>query len=181
MLSRIESGELPGTVEVLDAAEPVKSAVDRLAPQAERARVELRLEPLAQLPPVRGDRAGLERAVVNLVHNAIKFTPEGGRVTVTAVGAGGGVLVTVADTGVGIAPDDLPRVFERFFKADKARRAGGTGLGLALVKHTIEAHGGRVDAQSEAGQGAIFRFGLRAARVPAPAHDSGVSVLEQSA
>jgi two-component system phosphate regulon sensor histidine kinase PhoR len=103
-------------------------------------------------------------------------------VSVTVVAAGGGVLVTVSDTGVGIDRDDLPRVFERFFKADRARRAGGTGLGLALVKHTIEVHGGRVDAQSDAGQGATFRFWLPAAGVrDAQAGQSVAGAVDQGA
>jgi two-component system phosphate regulon sensor histidine kinase PhoR len=165
MLSRIESGDLPASREVIDVSEPVATAVERLRPQAERAGLELILNLGNDLPLLRGDREGLERAVINLVQNAIKFTPEKGRVIVTVVAARGGVLVTVTDTGVGIDPDDLPRVFERFFKADKSRRAGGTGLGLALVKHTIEIHGGRVEAQSEAGQGATFRFWLPATPV----------------
>jgi len=168
MLSRIESGDMPASSAPIDAADPVSSAVERLRPQAERRGVALDLEVGDRLPRVLGDQPGLERAAINLVQNAIKFTPEGGRVAVTVVAAGGGVLVTVADTGVGIDPDDLPRVFERFFKADKARRAGGTGLGLALVKHTIEVHGGRVEAQSDAGQGATFRFWLPAANIASP-------------
>jgi two-component system phosphate regulon sensor histidine kinase PhoR len=182
ILSRLESGDVPATVELLDISGPVTSAVERLRPQAERAGLELALDAGEGLPLVRGDRAGLERAVVNLVQNAIKFTPEGGEVSVTVVAAGGGVLVTVSDTGVGIDRDDLPRVFERFFKVDRARRAGGTGLGLALVKHTIEAHGGRVDAQSNAGQGATFRFWLPAAATKdAPAESSVAGAVDQGA
>lgn len=182
ILSRLESGDVPPTVELLDVSEPVASAVERLRPQAERAGLDLALDPRDGLPPVRGDRAGLERAVVNLVQNAIKFTPAGGKVRVAVEAAGGGVLVTVSDTGVGIDRDDLPRVFERFFKVDRARRAGGTGLGLALVKHTVETHGGRVDAQSEAGQGATFRFWLPAAATKTdPAEPSVADAVEQGA
>ena len=101
----------------------------------------------------------LERAIVNLINNAIKFTPEGGAVRVLAR-PDGGVTIEVADNGAGIEPQDLPRVFERFYKADRARRAGGTGLGLAVVKHTAEAHGGRVEAESRLGEGSTFRIWL---------------------
>ena len=181
MLSRIESGDLPASRDLMDVSEPVATAVERLRPQAERSGLELILNLGSDLPLLRGDREGLERAVVNLVQNAIKFTPEKGRVTVTTMAARGGLLVTVTDTGVGIDPDDLPRVFERFFKADKSRRAGGTGLGLALVKHTIEIHGGRVEAQSDAGRGATFRFWLPAAPVDDPPARSVPSAVEQGA
>ncbi|MEO8457015.1 MAG: ATP-binding protein [Chloroflexota bacterium] len=163
-LSRIESGELSMTREPVDVTIAVGSAADRLKPQAERAGVKLSLDSAEQLPFVTGDRTSLERAIVNLINNAIKFTNAGGSVRVSAQPSDGGVLIEVSDTGTGIEPQDLPRVFERFFKADRARRAGGTGLGLALVKHTAEAHGGHVEAKSSLGQGSTFRMWLPAAR-----------------
>jgi two-component system phosphate regulon sensor histidine kinase PhoR len=159
-LSRVESGQLRLAANGIDMSAIATSAVDRLRPPALLSDVELTLETAPDLPPVRGDMTALERAAVNLVHNAIKFTPEGGRVAITVRPVGGGVEFAVTDTGVGIDEDDLPRVFERFYKADRARRAGGTGLGLALVKHTVEAHGGRVEARSEAGHGATFTMWL---------------------
>jgi two-component system phosphate regulon sensor histidine kinase PhoR len=85
---------------------------------------------------------------------------------VSADFVGGAVAVKVSDTGVGIAPEDLPRIFERFYKADRARGSGGTGLGLAVVKHTVEAHGGTVSAQSELGHGSTFSFSIPAASLP---------------
>jgi two-component system phosphate regulon sensor histidine kinase PhoR len=94
------------------------------------------------------------------LHNAIKFTPPGGRITVSSRLENRNAMMSVSDTGVGIAPDDLPHVFERFFKADRARSGGGTGLGLAIVKHTIQAHGGRVWAESYPGKGSAFSFSL---------------------
>jgi two-component system, OmpR family, phosphate regulon sensor histidine kinase PhoR len=161
-LSRIESGELAMAREPVDVGIAVQSAVDRLRPQARRAGIELALD-VGELPRVSGDRVSLERAVVNLINNAIKFTPEGGAVRIAAHREDGGVNIAVSDNGVGIEPNDLPRVFERFYKADRARRAGGTGLGLAVVKHTAEAHGGHVTAESRLGEGSVFRIWLPAA------------------
>ena len=109
--------------------------------------------------------------MINLVHNALKFTPAGGDVTVSAALADGSVTVRVTDTGVGIAPEDLPRIFERFYKADRARAQGGgrsgTGLGLAVVKHTVEAHGGTVSVKSRHGEGSTFTISLPAMALPA--------------
>jgi two-component system phosphate regulon sensor histidine kinase PhoR len=161
-LSRIESGEVPISHERVDIAAVIESAADRMRAPAERAGLTLSVSLQSDVPRTSGDRVSLERAVVNLVHNAIKFTPEGGRIEIAARPDAGGVTIEVLDTGVGIEPADLPRVFERFFKADRARRAGGTGLGLALVKHTAEAHGGRVEAESRLGEGSRFRMWLPA-------------------
>ena len=119
----------------------------------------------------------MQRALGNLVHNAIKFTPFEGAITLRASAADGDVTIEVADTGPGIAVDDIPRVFERFFRADRARTgggtAGGTGLGLAIAKHVVEAHGGQIWVASGGGpgHGAVFRFTLPLAQLP-PAHVS---------
>jgi two-component system phosphate regulon sensor histidine kinase PhoR len=107
--------------------------------------------------------ADAERArlvVTNLVHNAIKFTPPGGKVTLVAEPAGHEVAISVRDTGVGIPSEDLPRIFERFYKADRARSGGGTGLGLAIAKHIVQGHGGRIWAESIEGKGSTFFFSL---------------------
>jgi two-component system phosphate regulon sensor histidine kinase PhoR len=159
-LSRIESGELEVRKETVDVGETATAAVERLRPNAHRAGISLTVDVAPGLPSVTGDRVTLERAVINLVHNAIKFTEAGGSVDVLVRPVDGGVEVAVQDTGAGIEPQDLPRVFERFYKADRARRAGGTGLGLAVVKHTVEAHGGRVSVESTLGSGSTFRFWL---------------------
>lgn len=158
-LSRIESGEAPLAKERVEMAAVIAAALDRLRPQASRQAIQLTAD-VAALPPLIGDAERLERVVVNLVHNALKFTPSGGSVNVRAVQVDGGVKVSVTDTGVGIAPEDLPRVFERFYKADRSRGGGGTGLGLAIVKHTVEAHGGSVDVESTLGRGSTFAFTL---------------------
>jgi two-component system sensor histidine kinase BaeS len=108
----------------------------------------------------------LGQVVRNLVHNAIKFTPRGGRIDVTATpGAAGRVLLRCADTGIGIAPSDVPRIFERFWKADSSRQRDGegSGLGLAIVRHVVEAHGGTVAVVSEPRRGTAFTVDLPAA------------------
>jgi two-component system phosphate regulon sensor histidine kinase PhoR len=96
----------------------------------------------------------------NLIHNAIKFTPEGGIISVYAQVAGEDVQVCVADTGPGIPPEEHSRIFERFYKQDRARSKGGTGLGLAIARHIVEGHGGRIWVESQPGQGATFCFTL---------------------
>jgi len=111
------------------------------------------------------DTDQVTRALGNLVHNAIKFTPEGGQVWVKASRLDGDIVLEVGDTGRGIPSEDLPRVFERFFRGDRSRASGGTGLGLAIAKHVVEAHGGRIWVESDGrtGHGAVFRFTLPAA------------------
>ncbi len=163
-LSRIESGQAPMSMEPHAPRELVGGAVARLSAQAERAGVELTVRAPAGLPAVRADRARIEGAILNLVHNAIKFTPAGGRVAVRAEQTRRDgtevVRVSVTDTGMGVPPDQLPRLFERFWKADRSRASSGTGLGLAIVKHVVQAHGGDVGAESKLGQGSTFWFTL---------------------
>jgi two-component system phosphate regulon sensor histidine kinase PhoR len=162
-LSRIESGQVPLAKKPLDIATVIQRAVDRMAAQAERAGLSVNINSPPRMPPVLADAGRIEQVLVNLLHNAIKFTPSGGRIRVTAQTDGRNIIISVSDTGRGISTDDLPRIFERFYKADKARSGGGTGLGLAIVKHIIEAHGGRIWAESREGQGATFHFTLSAA------------------
>jgi two-component system phosphate regulon sensor histidine kinase PhoR len=159
-LSRIESGEAPLKKELVEVSGVVTRVTERLRAQAERAGLllETRLDP--ELPQIPADRGRLEQVLLNLIHNAIKFTRPGGRVSVTAVTDGQYLTVSVADTGVGISTDDLPRVFERFYKADRARAGGGTGLGLAIAKHIVEAHQGRIWVESVEGRGSTFSFSL---------------------
>jgi two-component system phosphate regulon sensor histidine kinase PhoR len=102
------------------------------------------------------------RVLSNLLHNACKFTPSGGQVSLTARHEGENVIVSIADTGPGIPPNELNRVFERFYKVDRARGQSGTGLGLAIARHIVEGHGGRIWAESAPGHGATFRFNLPA-------------------
>jgi two-component system phosphate regulon sensor histidine kinase PhoR len=155
-LSRIESGQLQFREEPVDLGAVAQAAAERMRPNAREAGISLTVETNGGRQDVTGDPDALERAVVNLLDNAIKFTPEGGSVRLTCSQDNGNVRVVVTDSGAGIDPLDLPRVFERFYKADRARQRGGTGLGLAIVKHTVEAHGGVVSAASEPGRGASF-------------------------
>jgi two-component system phosphate regulon sensor histidine kinase PhoR len=162
-LSSIESGQQPLALQETDIARLLGEATERLRPQAERAQLNLHLELAPDLGSLRVDPARIERAVLNLLHNAIKFTPPGGSVTLAAQRGDGALVVTVRDTGAGISAADLPRIFERFYKADQSRASGGTGLGLALVKHAVEAHGGAVHVESEEGHGSCFTFTIPAA------------------
>jgi two-component system phosphate regulon sensor histidine kinase PhoR len=159
-LSRIESGEAPPKRSPVNIADVATRAVERLRAQADRAGLQVKLETASGLPAVSADEGRIEQVLVNLVHNAIKFTPPGGRIDITAKVDGNHLLVSVSDTGVGISTDDLPRVFERFYKADRARAGGGTGLGLAIARHVVEAHGGKIWAESVEGRGATFSFSI---------------------
>ncbi|MCS7010443.1 MAG: cell wall metabolism sensor histidine kinase WalK [Anaerolineales bacterium] len=157
-LTRIESGQAPLNLKSVAAARLLEIAADRMRAQAERAGLSLTVEVGQDLPYVRADASRLEQVLVNLIHNAVKFTPPGGEVRLSAIVEGPFVRFSVQDTGVGISAEDLPRVFERFYKSDRARSGGGTGLGLSIAKHIVEAHGGRIWAESVEGQGSIFYF-----------------------
>lgn len=166
-LSRIESGEVPMAQDPIDLSSVVLGAVQRQQHRAERHGLELTVDAATNLPNVIGDAERLGRVVINLISNAIKFTPEGGSIRVSCDHEDGAITVKVTDTGVGIDPDNVTRVFERFFKADRSRQERGTGLGLAVVKHTVEAHGGTFGVESELGVGSTFWFRIPVAPVPA--------------
>jgi two-component system phosphate regulon sensor histidine kinase PhoR len=158
-LSRIESGQVALRTQPTRLDAVLVAAAERLRPLAERQGVSLAVDPSGELPAVHVDAERIQQVLANLIHNAVKFTPPGGHVTVSAERRGDEVVIAVADTGVGIAPEILPRLFERFYKADRARASGGTGLGLAIAKHVVQAHGGRIWAESPGeGRGATFRF-----------------------
>jgi two-component system phosphate regulon sensor histidine kinase PhoR len=162
-LSRLESLERTPAHEPVDLAAIVHRAVDLVSSAAGEKQVALVLEePPAPLPPVSGDAEGLERLVVNLLDNAVKYNRPGGEVAVRLAREGGETLLEVRDTGIGIPQDALPRIFERFYRVDKgrAREEGGTGLGLAIVKHVAQAHGGQIEVVSRMGQGSTFRVRL---------------------
>jgi two-component system phosphate regulon sensor histidine kinase PhoR len=174
-LSRIESGRAELEMRPHAVRDVIVPPVERLRPQAERARVTLTVELPPDLPPVRADLDHVRQVVTNLVHNSIKFTPAGGQVVVRAVvekdapphlpiPASPCLIISVSDTGAGIAADDLPRIFERFFKADRARSGGGTGLGLAIARHIVRAHGGSIWAESVEERGSTFTFTLPLAK-----------------
>jgi two-component system phosphate regulon sensor histidine kinase PhoR len=162
-LSRIESGQAPLRLAPVPVSEVVVPPVDRLRPQAERGGLDLTVLLPPELPMVLADADRARLVLTNLVHNAVKFTPPGGQVTVAARPDGEEVILSVQDTGVGIPADDLPRIFERFYKADRARSGGGTGLGLAIAKHIVQGHGGRIWVESVEGEGSSFYFTLSVA------------------
>ncbi len=139
---------------------------ERMEPIAGRHGVRMTVVVDAGVTDVTADESRLHQVLVNLVNNAIVHTPAGGTIEIGASESDAYVAFTVSDTGSGIHPDDLPRVWERFFRADRSRSGRGTGLGLAIVKHVVLAHGGTVEASSELGQGATFRFTIP--RVHAP-------------
>lgn len=159
-LSRIESGKVPLERRAIIPVELLTPAVERMQVQAERAGLKLRLACPTDLPPVSADPKRMEQVLVNLLHNAIKFTPPGGEIYISASRESNSMVFMVHDTGVGIAPDALPRIFERFYKADRARSGGGTGLGLSIARHLVEAHGGKIWAESIVSQGSTFYFSL---------------------
>ena len=161
-LSRIESGQVPFRMQPTPVAEVVLPAVDRLSSQAERAELRLDVALPERLPLILADAERVQQVVTNLLHNAIKFTPPGGAIAISAKAVDDVVVISVRDTGVGISTSDLPRIFERFYKADRARRGGGTGLGLAIARHIVQGHGGRIWVDSVEGQGSTFYFSLLA-------------------
>jgi two-component system phosphate regulon sensor histidine kinase PhoR len=208
-LSQIESGRVALQLAPAALGPVVERAIERIRPQAERKSLHVRGEVADQLPPALIDVGRIGQVLLNLLHNAVKFTPAGGTITIRAavlatvsetpkvgyierrvaseplpyapgerrqralplprhgrstvslplpLAPGDWMLITVADTGIGIPSAEVPRVFERFYKVDRARtrNAGGTGLGLAIAKHLVEGHGGRIWATSEEGQGSTF-------------------------
>ncbi len=158
-LAQIESGQVLLRLVPVELAPVVRRSVKHLLPQAAMKGQHLTLlvpEGLMALI----DEQHIGRVISNLVHNAVKFTPEGGIISVAAEAVGDDVQVSVADSGPGIPSEERVRVFERFYKADRARSKGGTGLGLAIAKHIVEGHGGRIWIESTPGQGATFFFTL---------------------
>jgi two-component system phosphate regulon sensor histidine kinase PhoR len=187
-LARIESGGRQLHLDDVDLARIATESAERLRPFAERQGVALRVLVDPGLPPVRGEAARLAQVFANLIHNAVKFSPSGREVRVgvrpeaaeSPVVAGprsaaAEMLVGwVADDGPGIAAADKPRIFERFYKADRTRsRGGGTGLGLAIARHIVEGHGGVIRVESEEGRGATFEFTIPVSDAPADRRPAG--------
>lgn len=165
-LSRLESDQGGGQVERLDLREPVAESYRAQVHVAETKRVELGADVADQPVVIDGDGEALRELVDNLLSNAIKYTSGGGRVDVRLGIEGAHAVLSVEDTGIGIAPEDQGRIFERFYRVDKARsrQLGGTGLGLSIVKHVTLAHGGNVSLKSTPGRGSTFRVQLPLAR-----------------
>jgi signal transduction histidine kinase len=163
-LSRIESGHWKPRPERVHIADVAGEIFNRVSAAAANKNVTLtsHIDPSATV--VQADRTALEQVLLNLVENAIRHTPEGGSVSIETRPQADGLEISVVDTGHGIPPEHLPRIFERFYRADsgRSREAGGTGLGLAIVKHLVEAHGGSVRAESILGAGTTIRIRLPA-------------------
>jgi len=153
-LSSIESGQMPVRMTPASLVQIVRDAAAALAPLAENNRQQVTLDVSEEIV-VLADELQTQRALKNILHNAIKFTPPGGAIHIAATAAAHEATIRVTDSGPGIPADDLPRIFERFFQVDRARREG-TGLGLAIVRHIVQAQGGRAWAESVEGQGATF-------------------------
>ncbi|HEY3117037.1 MAG TPA: ATP-binding protein [Chloroflexota bacterium] len=163
-LAHLESGEREIARESLDVSDLVSRAAERLAPQAQEAGIRLQIDESGEPLFVLGDELRLERVFINLLENAIKYSPPGSEVETSFTCADGEVIVTIKDAGQGIPEQDLPRIFERFYKSDRARSSPGSGLGLAIVKHAVQAHGGHVWAESIDGKGSTFFVSLPLAR-----------------
>ena len=175
-VARMEGGRLTIEQERVSAGQIIADAIQALAPLAASASLELRLQAERELPELWADRSRVLQIFENLVGNAIKFTEPGGRITVGAAPGEGHVLFWVADTGIGIADEHVPRLFERLWQASKAGQHGA-GLGLPIVKGIVEAHGGRIWVETKLGAGSAFFFtipnapaaeGWRSESAPAP-------------
>ncbi|MCA9958303.1 MAG: GHKL domain-containing protein, partial [Anaerolineales bacterium] len=162
LLSLADTGRLSLREEPVNVAEVVDAVVARLTPLAQRHVVTLEADVKHLKLAVLGDADRLQQALGNLIDNAIRHTPQGGRVRVTAVHEANTIHVSVADTGSGIPASDLPYIFERFWRGDKSRsrHSGGSGLGLAIVQQIVTLHGGTVRVASPPGAGAIFTISL---------------------
>jgi len=161
-LSELESGEMSMKPQMVQLEDAVKQALLLLGQRGEEKGVAMEWLGMAGPGCVMADRSRLDQVLINLLDNAVKYSPQGGKVTVQAFEEGGMVRVSVQDTGIGIPAKDLPRLFERFYRVDEARSRdkGGTGLGLSIVKHIVQAHGGSVQVESAPGKGSTFSFTL---------------------
>ena len=166
-LSRIEMGRVELEDGAVEIAELIESSVHMLRMRADEQAVRLETTLEGRLPPVRGDRLRLQQALINLVTNAIKFTPKYGRVTVSARMTEDGLALSVTDTGIGMRPQDIPRALEAFRQIEPQinRRHDGVGLGLALAKSLVELHGGRLELVSALGKGTTATIRLPVERI----------------
>jgi signal transduction histidine kinase len=167
-LSRVEAKAYSLDLRSIAVSNLAQTTVKRLSPQATAKRITLRSSLPADLPPVQADEDRITQVLVNLVANAIQYTPEGGEVTISAARQADEIHISVKDTGIGIPPEHLTNLFTRFYRVDKSRSrnaGGGSGIGLTIARHLVEAHGGRIWAESKGdGQGSIFTFSLKIAK-----------------
>jgi len=159
---RIQEGKSILKIESLDLSEILQRTVELMRLSAEEKAITVTCDISEQLPPFRGDRGGMEAIFVNLISNAIKYTPKGGDVKITLNKTGKDIRCKVADNGIGIAPEDIDRLFERFYriKTEQTKSVGGSGLGLSIVKGVVDAHNGSIYVESEVGKGSTFTVSL---------------------
>jgi signal transduction histidine kinase len=157
MLARVDSDQLRLSFEVIDIEELAGQVVSETAALAHDKDIQLEVKLHGQAGPIRGDRAALRRLLLILLDNAMKYTAAGGSIEVATSRGAGGLVFSVRDTGQGIDPNDLPHVFERFYRADKSRSgSNGTGLGLSIAQSIAQMHGGRIQVESTPGLGCRF-------------------------
>ena len=159
-LSRIESGQVPLERQWIKPQELLHIAGERMEMQADRAGLEFEYGCDPTLPSIFVDASRLSQVLINLIHNAIKFTPPGGKIETSAYSEGNRIIFCVKDSGIGIPEKDLERVFERFYKSDRSRTQRGTGLGLSISKHLVEKHGGKIWVESSRKSGSTFKFSI---------------------
>jgi two-component system phosphate regulon sensor histidine kinase PhoR len=159
-LGRLESGRLVLDYRSIRPADLIDAAVGRMQTQIDQAGLSLTTDVSETLAPVMVDAARIEQVLINLIQNAVKFTPAGGSIAIRATEQAGMLIIEVVDTGAGIHEDEVPRLFERFYKSDRARRSAGTGLGLAIAKHIVLAHNGQIGVRSTLGRGSTFTIEL---------------------
>jgi two-component system phosphate regulon sensor histidine kinase PhoR len=159
-LARLESDRLRLALDWLDPGDLAREAEARIAAQGVRSGLSMSASTAPGLPLLRADRTRVGQVLLNLLHNAVKFTPAGGAIHLSVSEDDGWIVYQVEDTGVGVDSEDIDRLFERFYKADRSRRSHGTGLGLAIAKHIVQAHGGVIEARRNRPHGMVFTFRL---------------------
>jgi signal transduction histidine kinase len=166
-LSKLEAGQLTLHEESIDLAQLVEGCMNLVEQLAEQSGIKMSASIDANHPSIRADDRRLRQILINLLSNAVKFTPEGGRIRVSSFAAQGGLAISVSDTGIGMASEDIPRAMTLFGQVDSkiSRRHEGTGLGLPLAKHLIELHGGTLTIDSTVGAGTTVTFVLPAERL----------------
>jgi two-component system phosphate regulon sensor histidine kinase PhoR len=159
-LSRIESSRMQMNFQSVDLSSIVKRCASIMGKQVQEKQIQLELDIPETIPMVKADEARLSQVILNLLDNAVRYTQTAGRIKISVSAKDTLVQVDVSDTGIGIPEKDLPRIFERFYRVDKARsiETGGTGLGLSIVKHIVQAHKGNTWVQSDLGKGSTFSF-----------------------
>ncbi len=163
-LSRLESGNFPVELTRFDVNELIRQVLIKYEGRINERKQDVEVAFRSEALNVMGDPSRIEQVVTNLIDNASKFTPEGGVISIFTSDTGDTARVSISDNGPGISQDDLPFVFDRFYKADKAHSGGGTGLGLSIVQKIVESHGQRITASSAPGKGATFEFTLKRAK-----------------